>query len=104
MGARAQVKIEDTGVYLYTHWGSGEIEDDVINAITSDEGRGRWRDAEYLTRIIFDFMKYEGCDMETGFGIGTEAHYDLDFDPIVVNCSKKVVYWPNGGETKFDDL
>lgn len=33
MGMRAQVKIEDTGVYLYTHWGSETLVDVVKDTI-----------------------------------------------------------------------
>lgn len=75
MGARAQVKIEDTGVFLYTHWGSGEIEDTVRKAL---QRRQRWNDDEYLTRIVFSQMTRGREDEEFGFGIGTSKHGDID--------------------------
>ena len=81
MGARAQVLIKETGVYLYTHWGSGSLEDVVNDAVNSRIGRSRRTDTEYLTRIIFCAMiKAGGCDFdgETGFGIGTEEHGDIE--------------------------
>lgn len=91
MGARAQVLIEDTGVYLYTHWGSGSIIEDVRDALNSEAGRARQNDPEYLGRIIFDVMKDGETDVETGFGIGTKAHTDLDFAPIAINCSNRSI-------------
>ena len=80
MGARAQVLIEDTGIYLYTHWGAGTIEEVVNQSLDSDRGRGRANDSEYLARIIFeDMIEAEGGrGEETGFGIGTEQHSDIE--------------------------
>ena len=87
MGARAQVKIADTGTFLYTHWGSGEIVDDVRKALSR---RQRWGDPEYLARIIFDQMVGSQQGTETGFGIGTSQHGDIDI-LVEVNCDKKTV-------------
>jgi len=87
MGARAQVHIKDTGVYLYTHWGAGSIEEDAKNAIA----RGvRWDDPEYLTRIIFDQMKGTNTTSELGFGIGTSQHGDIE-KLITVSCKEQTV-------------
>lgn len=75
MGARAQVYIKDEKVYLYTHWGAGELEKIVKTALAK---RWRWNDPEYLARIIFCEM-IKGCeDNETGFGIGTSKHSDIE--------------------------
>lgn len=93
MGARAQVHIEDEGVYLYTHYGSQELPKDVANAL--DRGRDRWSDSEYLARVIFDEMKEDDIRGTTGYGIGTSAHGDLDYNPIEVNCKKRNVYHSN---------
>lgn len=87
MGARAQVKIEDEGVFLYTHWGSGEIEDDVRKAL---QRRQRWTDPEYLARIIFSQMTKGQEEGETGFGIGTSQHGDIDV-LITLNCSTQTI-------------
>lgn len=87
MGARAQVKIQDTGVFLYTHWGSGEIVDDVRTAIRQGK---RLDDPEYLARIIFDRMKRFSKSSETGFGIGTGQHGDIDI-LVSVDCSSQRV-------------
>jgi hypothetical protein len=84
MGARAQVLIKETGVYLYTHWGSGTIKEDVQNALNSPQGKNRLNDPEYLTRIIFEHLIGDERNTETGFGIGTEIHGDID-TLIVVN-------------------
>lgn len=96
MGARAQVHIKDTGVYLYTHWGAGRIFEDVAEAIQKN---WRWDDPEYLTRIIFDCMKRSDIEGETGFGIGTGQHGDIE-RLVVVDCKNKQVsfneiYEPN---------
>lgn len=87
MGARAQVKIADTGTFLYTHWGSGEITEDVRKALSR---RQRWGDPEYLTRIIFDQMVGSQQGTETGFGIGTSQHGDIDI-LIEVNCKDRTI-------------
>ncbi len=98
MGARAQVFMKDEGVYLYTHWGSGSLVDDVRQALASPAGRNRWGDPEYLAHIIFDVM--EGVDHggEYGYGIGRSAHGDLDYEPITVDCKNQTV--TVHGETK----
>jgi hypothetical protein len=86
MRMRTQVKIEDTGIYLYSHWGSSEILQTVKRAIAK---RWRWDDYEYLTRIIFDeMMGKDSHGEETGFGIGTQQHGDID-NLVIVNCKEK---------------
>jgi len=98
MGARAQVFMKDEGVYLYTHWGSGSLVDDVRLALASPYGRNRWDDPEYLARIIFDVMEGDDHGGETGFGIGGSEHGDLDYAPITVDCNNQTV--TVDGETK----
>lgn len=79
MGARCQVSIKEkeshTPVYLYSHWGSGSIKEDVRIALARNQ---RWDDYEYLTRILFDGMKGTDTTSETGYGIGTGEHGDID--------------------------
>lgn len=88
MGARAQVLIKDEGVYLYTHCGAGEIEEDVKRALAK---KWRWDVPEYLARIIFEEMIPEGERMdETGFGIGNAEHGDID-RLVTVNCAEQKV-------------
>tara|TARA_R110000751_G_scaffold64690_1_gene132773 strand:- start:583 stop:987 length:405 start_codon:yes stop_codon:yes gene_type:complete len=88
MGERAQVRIEQTNepawdgennpdVYLYTHWGGQTILEDVAAGLV--QGRTRWGDCEYLTRIILDSLIGDHrADPTTGFGIGTCKHLDID--------------------------
>ena len=97
MGARAQIKIEDTGVYLYTHWGSSTLPKVLSNVLADGK---RLDDTEYLTRIIFEAMIENGSNSkETGFGIGTQAHTDLDYPPILVNCENQTVVSEHGLQT-----
>ncbi len=103
MGARAQVHIEDENVYLYTHWGSGNLVNDVKTALSSQAGRNRWNDPEYLARVIFDVMQNGEQGGEIGFGIGGSAHDDLDYDPIEINCANQTVT-VNGVTKSFADF
>lgn len=89
MGARAQVLIKDTGVYLYTHWGAETIQD-VVKA-TVKQG-WRLQDAEYFTRILFENMiaEHGEAGTETGFGIGTSQHSDIEKLVIVDNGERLI--------------
>ena len=87
MGDRGHVHIEDTGVWLYTHWGASRLEDDVASALAR---RLRWMDPEYLARIIFDVMIGTQQGTETGFGIGTHQHGDT-WKHIHINCEERTV-------------
>jgi hypothetical protein len=87
MGSRAQVKIEDTGVFLYTHWGADEIEEDVRTVIRRGK---RLNDPEYLARIIFDQMTLGQQGQETGAGIGTQEAGDIEV-LVTVSCQRKTV-------------
>lgn len=87
MGARAQVKIEDTGVFLYTHWGSGEIVEDVRTVIRRGE---RLSDPEYLARIVFDQMTLGQQGETLGAGISTSQHGDIDV-LVTINTAKRTV-------------
>jgi len=88
MGERAQILIEDTGVYLYTHWGGIEIIDLLRTALKRKQ---RWDDPEYFGRIIFcEMIKGEEKE-ETGYGIGTKIHSDLDHPLIIINCKEQIV-------------
>lgn len=105
MGARAQVHIKDTGVYLYTHWGASHIFDDVVTAISQQI---RWDDPEYLARIIFDCMKGTEVTGELGYGIGTSKHGDIE-RLVIVDCSAKhvefiEVYEPSTAWFSFSEV
>lgn len=88
MGDRAQVKIIDSNsaVYLYTHNNGGGLARLVRDVCASAAGQSRKQDSEYLARIIFSRMIRDDIGGETGFGIGTSQHGDLDNPLIVVNC------------------
>lgn len=86
MGDRGQVKIGK--VYLYTHWGGSNLKEDVKTALAK---RWRWEDDEYLARIIFDVMTHGQNGEETGFGIGTSMHGDLNNPLVEVDCDKREV-------------
>lgn len=88
MGCRAQVKIEDTGVYLYTHWDGKTIADTVFRAIT--KGRQRWDDPDYLARIIFCEMVKDDIDGCAGYGISTAENADNEW-LVRVSCRDRTV-------------
>lgn len=87
MGCRAQVKIEDTGVYLYTHWDGHVIADTVFHAIARYE---RWGDPDYLARIIFCEMVKDNIDGSTGYGISTAENGDNE-RLVKVSCRNRTV-------------
>lgn len=89
MGSRAQVKVldGDDAVYLYTHWGSQEVELTMRDAMAK---KWRWDDPEYLARVIFDTMTKDCHNEETGYGIGACQHVDLDV-LVVVDVGKQEV-------------
>ena len=85
MGTRSQVHFVNSGVYLYQHWDGDLLSSRVQRGLSLNE---RWDDEEYLTRIIFDSMKSEteaylkkeyGEKPYTGFGIGTDRHWDIEY-------------------------
>lgn len=107
MGDRANVFVVDpyapkvdggnAGVYLYTHWSGSELPQILAKALDSKEGRGRWSDNSYLTRIIFDTMTgLEGG--ETGFGISASIT-DNSYPILVVNTETQLIDMvPSGSE------
>lgn len=109
MGDRANVFVVDSwapltddgelsGVYLYTHWSGYDLPDVLAKALDSKEGRGRWSDGSYLTRIIFDTMTgLEGG--ETGFGISASIT-DNSYDILVVNPQTETVAMVTPGKER----
>jgi hypothetical protein len=90
MGDRAQVLIQrnDERVYLYAHWSGSDLPATVQRALKRKQ---RWTDLEYLARIVFcEMIKGQEAE-ETGFGIGTAEHGDLDHPVIVVDVDKQTV-------------
>lgn len=84
MGDRGQIHIigygykddEKSHIWLYTHWGCYDLINDLRKAMIKARGEprkwggytGRWKDDEYLPRIIFQGM-LDGDDGLTGYGI-----------------------------------
>lgn len=87
MGTRSQVLIEDIGIYLYQHWDGYDLHKKVKKAL---KNKWRWDDPEYLARIIFCEMVKEHEEEETGYGIGTSEHGDIEF-LVIVNCTNRTV-------------
>lgn len=86
MGDRGQIKIG--GVYLYTHWGGYNIKNILQRALNK---RWRWDDEEYLARIIFESMIERERGTETGYGIGTAMHGDLNHPLLEVDTKRQRV-------------
>ena len=103
MGDRAQVKINmgtDPAVWLYTHWDGSELVGTVKKAMRRKQ---RWNDAEYLARIIFCEMVSDQEAGETGFGISTSEHGDLNYPVIEVDCATQRVVI-DGDSFTFNDF
>jgi hypothetical protein len=95
MGDRGNIQVKDDytkgdGVFLYSHWGGSELPYHLAEALDSPEGRGRWNDRAYLARIIFDYMKRNSPNVETGYGIDT-VECDPNHPTLVVDCTNKTV-------------
>ena len=77
-------------MYLYTHWGGLTILEDVAAGLV--KGKKRWKDCEYLTRIIFDSLIGDRVynDHTIGFGIGTTQHGDIDKLVTIFPIEQKV--------------
>lgn len=93
MGDRGQIKIG--GVYLYTHWCGSSLKNILQTALKK---RWRWADGEYLTRIIFECMIDEERNTETGYGIGTITHIDLNSPLLEIDVSNQKVIEEGWGE------
>jgi hypothetical protein len=85
-------------IFLYTHWGGFQLEQTLAGALDSTEGRGRWTDDAYLTRIIFDHLT-GGDRGETGFGI---ANYlpDNEYPVLIVDPGKGQVFTVSEAEAR----
>ena len=100
MGERGQIKFENSGVYLYTHWEGDTIKEKLKTALSK---RWRWNDEEYLTRIVFDVMVHGLNGEETGFGIGTVKRYDLNYPLLVVDVKQQKIK-EEDKEWSFDEF
>lgn len=100
MGDRAQVCIEDTNVYLYTHH-EGYLLESLVKAVLMK--RERWNDPEYLARIVFSKMIEHDIHGDTGYGISTSEHGDLQHPLIVLNCKYRMITIGRNSES-FEDF
>lgn len=90
MGDRANAAIKQPQrtdrIYLYTHWEGTKLPE-TVRAALAKEGRARWDDHAYLTRIIFCAMTREAergvSSRETGYGISI-VPCDNDGYPFIV--------------------
>ncbi len=90
MGNRSQIAIkqdEKTNVYLYSHWGGADIYKDLQTVIKAG---ARLDDPEYLARIIFREMG-AAQDGETGYGISTSMHEDVQHAIPIVDCETQTI-------------
>ena len=76
MGTRSQVHMINSGVYLYQHLDGYNLPTEIKEALKL---KARWDDEEYLTRIIFSTMIKDKIYEETGYGIGTAQHEDIEW-------------------------
>ena len=94
MGDRSQVAIKQhdgSKVYLYGHWIGADIYKTVAEGLRAFPMRTP--DSEYLARIIFSRMVVSDLMGETGFGISTSAHQDIEHVIPVLDCAKGLVEW-----------
>ena len=85
MGCRGNIEIiqpkigvesGEARIFLYTHWSGDTVCQDLAQAL--ENGRSRWSDPDYLTRIIFNQLQGDNRDL-TGFGIGIHPAADAEF-------------------------
>ena len=96
MGDRGNVKIEDSGVYLYTHWSGSELPFIVQQVLKRKE---RWKTYPYLTRMIFCELLTHSHNDTSHFGISTEI-LNNEHPIVVVNCKKQMVSFLMGHKTR----
>ena len=90
MGDRTQVHVThgtSHNIWLYGHWSGYSIINDVRRALAK---KWRWKDAEYLTRIIFDEMVGQDQKSELSYGIGNHQHGDV-YRVVEVDCKEQIV-------------
>lgn len=104
MGNRADIHVHEggkPGVYLYTHWDAPAVPHVVQRALISREGRNRWTDTPYLTRIIFETLIRGHEGQETGFGISTQRS---DGRLLAVDVTAQTVTLDNGDVRSFAEF
>ena len=96
MGCRGTIEIWEHGaapkdkespVVLYTHWEADKMFNNLKRALSKHD---RWRQPDYLSRIIFSEMIKDDINGTTGFGIRTDNVCDASIE-IVVDCDRQEV-------------
>jgi len=103
MGDRGDIYVHEgelPGVYLYTHWDGHKLPSVVQRTLISREGRERWNDAPYLTRIMFEQLIRGYERQETGFGISAQRS---DGRMIKVDVAAQTVTLDSGEVRSFAD-
>lgn len=89
MGDRGNIVVKSgtEKAWLYSHWGGTDLPVILRDALV--RGKGRWDDAPYLARIIFQQMigKDDGI---TGYGISASVS-DNEHPILVVDCGAQTV-------------
>jgi hypothetical protein len=104
MGDRGDIYVHEgdaPGVYLYTHWDGSALPHIVQRALISREGRMRWNDAPYLTRIIFEVLIRGNEGQATGYGISAQRS---DGRLIKVDVTAQTVTLDNGDSRSFEEF
>ena len=78
---------DEKPVVLYTHWHAKRMLGDLTTALQKKE---RWKDAAYLSRIIFCEMIRGNLNNTDGFGILTENVVDAE-EEIIVDIDRQEV-------------
>ena len=101
MGDRGHIIVYDwTGapVILYSHWQAHHLPEILAEALAH---RVRWRDSEYLARIIADTLSGHSNEFR-GMGIGTSRHGDT-WRHICVHPQQQQVIFEDPGGVVTDD-
>ena len=80
--------LKNDGIYLYSHWGGGNLMAILRSALI--RGKPRWHDRAYLNRIIFSEMIKEEVLEETGYGLSNFICGE-DNPTIVVDAENNTV-------------
>jgi hypothetical protein len=97
MGDRGNIVIRDNypadvrdkeAVFLYGHWSGTELPE--IARAALERAEGRWDDAQYLARIVFEDMIADDLGGLTGYGITTQIA-DNEYDLIVLRPDRQVL-------------
>ena len=100
-------------MFLYGHSAGSDLHDILYKALK--RGQSRWRDPNYLARIVFCQMMMdlgEGLDGLTGFGIGSRlcaSQYpvialNIDSGSVALMKDEEDGLWPIGKPVPFDGV